>query len=120
MRKRKPQEQVKLYAREILKELSRYKEILENGCNDPNWSDGANLLLIRNHVLYYKREIEQICKDNSLDLPPEYYYPTPAEQDKNYMANKNTERFKKLNGMVFYNGKLTTRKVKYDDCQMSL
>ena len=42
--------------------------------------------LTRNHILSYKREIREICEENSIPLPEEYYFPTPPEIDNNYMA----------------------------------
>ncbi len=55
-----------------------------NGCNDPNWEDGANMNLVRNHIYYYKQKIlEQFGKDN---LPEIYFREDPPEVEEEYMA----------------------------------
>lgn len=37
---------------ELENDLARWKDIYENGCSDPFWSDGVNLNLKRNHILF--------------------------------------------------------------------
>ena len=31
-----------------------WNHILQNGAGDPFWEDGANMNLVRNHIIYYK------------------------------------------------------------------
>ncbi len=74
--------------------------------------------LTRNHILSYKREIREICEENSLPLPEEYYLPTPPEVDDNYMANlKQKQRVTRLREQGM---KLIKKKIKYDIGQQSL
>lgn len=110
-RKRKytPQEEVQLCAEEIIKSIDRFNDILKNGCNDPSWTDGHNMELVRNHVLYFKQKIKTLCEENELSLPPEYTLPTPPEVNLYYMAKTDSDRFKKLNGKAYFNGKLTNQ-----------
>ena len=35
-----------------------WNHILQNGAGDPFWEDGANMNLVRNHIIYYKRQCE--------------------------------------------------------------
>lgn len=84
------------YASQIVREIGRWNYILENGCNDPFWPDGCNMNLTRNHILYYKREIEECCEATGTELPPEYYLPTPPEVDDNYMVMKKGKRAEKI------------------------
>lgn len=72
------------YIEELAERFDRWDEIYQNGCNDPSWSDGVNLNLIRNHILYYKKAIEESMKDNA--LPDIYYRETPPEVDNSYIA----------------------------------
>jgi len=90
----------------------------KRGCNDPFWSDGANINLIRNHIIYYKNEIAEICQETGEELPSEYYLPTPPVVDNNYMANlEQKERVKRLR----HDGTKLTRKCpEYDWNQLSL
>ncbi len=73
------------YAAALENEYARWDELFTKGGSDPFWTDGSNLSLVRNHILYYK---EQLAKqENSLfGLPDVYYRETPPEVDPNYMA----------------------------------
>ena len=79
------------YAAELEKEYARWDEVFTKGGSDPFWSDGVNLELTRNHILYYK---EQLAKqENSLfGLPDIYYRETPPEVDSDYMARSDEIR----------------------------
>lgn len=73
------------YAAELEKEYARWDEVFTKGGSDPFWSDGANLALVRSHILYYKAQLAK--QENSLfGLPDVYYRETPPEVDPNYMA----------------------------------
>ena len=82
MSKRKPETD---YAAELEKAYAQWDEVFTKGGSDPFWTDGVNLELTRNHILYYK---EQLAKqENSLiGLPDAYYRETPPKVDPNYMA----------------------------------
>lgn len=73
------------YAAALENEYARWEELFTKGGSDPFWTDGSNLSLVRNHILYYK---EQLAKqENSLfGLPDIYYRETPPEVDCDYMA----------------------------------
>lgn len=64
----------------------RWEHIKENGSNDPNWADGSNMNLVRDHILYYKKQCEEFLKEN--DYPEEYYLETPQRVDMNYIARE--------------------------------
>lgn len=73
------------YAAELEKSYAQWDEVFTRGGSDPFWTDGVNLELVRNHIIYYK---EQLAKqENSLfGLPDIYYRELPPEIDPNYMA----------------------------------
>lgn len=105
-------------AKNILREIAVWKNIQENGCNDPFWTDGCNMNLTRNHVLSYKQQIRELCEENNISLPEEYYLPTPPEVENNYMATlKQKKRVKRLKqqGIQF-----SRKKLAYDLAQQSL
>ena len=52
--------------------------------------------LTRNHVIYGKRRLEELCVEAGVDLPEEYYLPIPPEAPKWYMADMTSDRAKKL------------------------
>ena len=117
MRKKTPEQILLGYRKEIIAEQINWIKINENGCNAPFWADGVNMNLLRNHILYAKSEISEICSKNNISYPEEYYIPTPPEVDNNYMANlKQKDRVKRIKTT---GKKITTRKTKYDTQQLS-
>ena len=42
--------------------VAHWNDVYENGCSDPFWPDGCNLNLIRNHVIYYLKQLEEVQK----------------------------------------------------------
>lgn len=70
---------------ELEKAHEHWLDIYENGCFDPSWSDGINLNLVRNHMLYYQKEIEEQYEGQ--EKPAVYYKAIPDEVDVHYMAN---------------------------------
>lgn len=97
MKKNNPEKLLLEYRNEILEEVEHWKHICFEGCNDPFWPDGCNMNLTRNHIMYYKKKIEELCLETGETLPDEYYIPVPPEVDNNYMANlEQKERVERL------------------------
>lgn len=106
------------YRKGIVDSVSHWKSINENGCSDPAWADGYNMNLVKNHILYYKKKISELCSTEDFRIPEEYYLPTPPEVDNNYMVNlEQKDRVKRLRQ---YGSVLTTGKVDFDETQLSL
>jgi hypothetical protein len=117
-RKKSPEQEIKQYAAQIVHESKDWEYINKNGCNDPNWPDGENMNLVRNHILYFKNEIFEICVKNDIALPDAYFVPTPPEVDSYYMANlTQKERVKHLRRL---GDKLTRGQNKFDNQQMKI
>ena len=73
------------YAAELENSFARWDELFKNGGSDPFWADGVSLNILRNHIIYYKKQLSE--QENSLlGLPEIYYRETPPEIDCNYMA----------------------------------
>lgn len=68
---------------EIKRSFKLWTELNTKGGDDPGCSDGANMNLIRNHILYYK---DQLLRTQHKQLPEIYYKETPPEVDNQYMA----------------------------------
>lgn len=102
----------------IIDSLELWKHIKENGCNDPTYPDGCNMNLVRNHILYYKSKILEICNQEGFSIPEEYYFATPPEVSQYFMANlrqkKRVRRLKKLGNP------LMTKRIDFDEQQLSL
>lgn len=117
MKKKTLEQELKEHRDRIIEEREDWKYINEHGCNDPSWPDGSNMNLVRNHILYSRVKIEEICKETCMPLPEEYFLPVPPEVPENYMANlKQKERVKRLRD---FGDVLVTRKIKFvDDGQL--
>ena len=118
MKEETPEKKVKSYSEQIRKEIGQWKDINQNGCNDPLWPDGCNMNLVRNHILYYQRKISEICEEKNLPYPEAYYFSVPPEVDNFYMASlKQRDRVKR----IFYGGYVPVRKkYYYDEQQISM
>lgn len=66
--------------------FNRWRRLKAQGGNDPLYPDGLNLFLIRNHITYYKTQIEELCEEKGIKLPDIYYKRTPPEMERDYMA----------------------------------
>ena len=70
---------------EVIREShEQWKRLRENGGNDPFWTDGVNLNLVRNHIIYGRRLCEEELQEG--DYPEEYYLPLPEKVPPNYMV----------------------------------
>ena len=117
MKKKTPEQELKELCKDILREIERWEDINQNGCNDPFWSDGCNMNLTRNHIIYDKQRIAQICEEQDVQIPEEMYLPTPPEVSNYYMANmKQKRRIERIG----HPEKITTRRNQYHREQLSL
>lgn len=122
MKKKAELNPIEKYAPQIVREINQWNYILEHGCSDPFWPDGTNMNLIRNHIIFYKREIAEYCEATGSELPPEYYLPTPPEVDENYMAVKKGERADRIKQLEEFSSqtKKQIKKMMPEDGQLSL
>ena len=95
-KKNKPQQQVSQWANELKMTLDNWQNHKKYGCNDPSWSDGVNMNLLRNHMFYYKGNISKLCREKQIALPPEYYLPIPPKVDQNYFTDPSSPRAKRI------------------------
>lgn len=82
-----PKQEIEQLRKDIVQQIEQWQYLREYGCQDPFYSDGENMWLIRNHIIYDKNRLLELCEDGN--LPEEYYLPTPPEVDRNYIAAKN-------------------------------
>lgn len=97
MAKKKQQED---YEKSLRESFDRWQFIYEHGCNDPGWPDGTNLNLVRNHIYYYKRQIEETMKPEA--YPEIYYRAIPPEVPNDYIAKADDIREKARASLVLY------------------
>lgn len=119
--KKSPKQTVDEMAEAIKQTIANWKNLKESGCNDPGWPDGLNMNLLRNHVIYYKCEIKDLCKKHTLLIPPEAYVSDLPYTDNNYFAKPKGDRAKRIMsrpGWQCYNNEPIGGK--YDERQLSL
>lgn len=95
-----PEQKLNELITECRNSYARWDRLYHIGGSDPLWTDGVNLNLVRNHVIYYKREIAELCEQNGFDIPdlPE----TPPEVDQNYMARPDKIRENAKKALLLY------------------
>lgn len=94
MKKQTPESQIAEYVLCIKRELKQWDYLYQIGGQDPFWPDGSGLNLARNHIISYKMDIQKLCEEYALPVPPEADLPTPREVDSNYMAQADLIRAK--------------------------
>ena len=77
----------------LKEEFLRWDHLSQYGGSDPFWSDGVNLNLVRNHIIYSKRELEKAIQSEE-GLPEIYYRETPPEVDEDYYVDSGRIRDK--------------------------
>lgn len=96
-------------AAELAATFRQYDYLMENGCQDPFWPDGVNLNLVRNHILYYKGEMEALMKDQAQEItlfaqtyPDIYYRETPEEVPDDLMVKADEIRARAKEQLALY------------------
>ncbi|NYB73874.1 hypothetical protein HZF24_06940 [Sedimentibacter hydroxybenzoicus DSM 7310] len=84
---------------ELKERYEHWNHLKQYGCQDPFWEDGCNMNLVRNHIIYIKRQMEEQGIQSELldkEIPPEVdrtYIARADEIRKN--ANKSLSIYKK-------------------------
>ena len=86
MKAKTVEERIERLTEDCLDSFTRWDYLYHNGGQDPFWADGTNLNLVRNHIIYYKREIQELCETEGIFKPDVFYRELPPEVDDNYMA----------------------------------
>lgn len=87
---------------ELQSAFDQWDALHEHGAHDPFWSDGVNLNLERNHILYYKGRIERELPPK--DYPAIYQRPTPPQMPDDYMARADEIRAGAKAALARYRG----------------
>lgn len=91
-KKKTPEEQLQTLCASLKEDHIRWQKLYAEGGQDPCYTDGVNLTLIRNNILHFKEMIEKICRENGLERPSVLNEPVPPEVDVDYMAQKDKIR----------------------------
>ncbi len=116
-KKKTPEQEIQELCKDIRREIERWINLNEHGGQDPFYADGTNMNLTRNHIIYDKRQIMELCAEHGISLPEEMYLPIPPKVDEYYMASLKQKRRLELIG---HPERITTKRNKYDAEQLSL
>jgi hypothetical protein len=89
-------------------EYMRWKRIYTKGCSDPTWRDGMNLNLVRNHIVAYKQDLEEVVGNRLFLLPDVYYWREPPVVSQDFMA---VDRYLPVQGCT---AKATPNKIPFE------
>ena len=88
---------------------ARWIKLYKYGGYDPFYADGMGLNLSRNHIIYFKRLMEELMEEqkttllfSSDEFPEIYYREIPPEMDYNYMANPEAIRERAREQIALY------------------
>ena len=114
-KKRDASKELEQERKNILQERQHWKTLRDYGCNDPFWPDGINMNLTRNHIIFARMRVQELCQELGCSLPEEYLLDVPPEVPDGYMAGGGKNRphiSQPPNGF-------SRRKPKWDDDKLS-
>ena len=95
-----PAQELQKQVNRLAERYVRWETERRDGCVDPNWSDGVNLNLVRNHIINFKRQICRTCDFFDLPIPAIYYRPLPPEMSADFFVtngkNYNPQRVARI------------------------
>ncbi len=71
---------------ELIREYGHWEYLKEHGGSDPFYDDAVNLNLTRNHIIYMKKQMEEMYGADYGQYPEIYSRDTPPEIRAGYMA----------------------------------
>ena len=71
---------------ELAKSFERWEYLKEHGGSDPFYADGANMNLVRNHIMHYKNAMVEQYGTDYEKYPEIFYRELPPEVNDSYMA----------------------------------
>ena len=85
-RKLTPVQELREQVNRLAERYAHWEQERRDGCVDPNWSDGVNLNLVRNHIINFKRQIRRTCDNFNLPMPAIYYRALPPEMPADFFV----------------------------------
>ena len=73
---------IKQLREDIAKEFARWDEIAAHGCSDPFWEDGMNLNLVRNHIIYGYRILQERLLQESGEMQISFFTPSSLDMSQ--------------------------------------
>lgn len=86
----------------LIKAYQNWENTRETGCHDPHYDDSVNLNLLRNHILYYKNQMEEKYGEDLGKYPEIYFKELPPEMDRGFMVKAAEIRDKAAESLEIY------------------
>ena len=96
MKKIDPNKEIESNCKILRSTPGRWIHHRDEGCQDPFWSDGVNMNLLRNHMICAKKEILRLCEEYQIPEPKELFIPIPPYVGSNYFAKPNSDRAQRV------------------------
>lgn len=90
------------YEAQLIREYEHWEYLKEHGGSDPNYDDGVNMNLIRNHIIYWKNEIEKKYGGDVNQYPEIYFREIPPEADNGLIVMAAEIRDKAVEALDIY------------------
>lgn len=90
------------YEAQLIREYEHWEYLKEHGGSDPNYDDGVNMNLTRNHIIYYKNELEDLYGEDMSKYPEVYFRELPPEVEGQYVARADEIRDKAVEALEIY------------------
>ena len=87
------------YSKDFQDEYRRWEYLKDHGGSDPFWPDGCNMNLVRNHIIYLRKEVEENLSPG--EYPEEYFKDLPHKVEEGYMVNPDLIRKRAREQMAF-------------------
>lgn len=86
----------------LIKAYQNWENTRETGCHDPHYDDSVNLNLLRNHILYYKNQMEERYGEDLGKYLEIYFKELPPEMDRGFMVKAAEIRDKAAESLEIY------------------
>lgn len=84
-KRRKNTPSVESLIQSIENTYASWEKYRDEGGSDPSWADGVNMNLLRNHIIYYRKQLEELSENG--ERPDILNRALPPEMPNDYMAN---------------------------------
>ena len=84
-KRRKNTPSVESLIQSIENTYASWEKYRDEGGSDPSWADGVNMNLLRNHIIYYRKQLEELSENG--EKPDILNRALPPEMPSDYMAN---------------------------------
>lgn len=74
------------YEAELIREYEHWEYLKEYGGSDPLYDDATNMNLTRNHIIYAKKQLEDLYGRDRSKYPEVYFRELPPVTENGYMA----------------------------------